>query len=110
MPPAAHDAALARVSHLPHATAAALVRAAISADQSLVELSGGGFRDSTRIAGGPAPMWAEILLDNRESMLTGIRDLQKELQILTLALEQNDRVAVEQFLSEAATLRSRTPL
>jgi prephenate dehydrogenase len=55
-------------------------------------------------------MWAEILLDNRESMLTGIRDLQKELQILTLALEQNDRVAVEQFLSEAATLRSRTPL
>lgn len=110
MPPAAHDAALARVSHLPHAAAAALVRAAISADPSLVELSGGGFRDSTRIAGGPAPMWAEILLDNREGMLAGIRDLQKELQTLTLALEHNDRATVEQFLSEAATLRSRTPL
>lgn len=107
--PADHDAALARVSHLPHAAAAALVRAAIARDPSLVELAGGGFRDSTRIAGGPAPMWAEILLDNRDSVLAAIHDLQNELRTLTLALEHNDKGAVELFLSEAARLRSRTP-
>lgn len=109
MSPSDHDAALARVSHLPHATASALVRAAIQHDPTLASLSGGGFRDSTRIAAGPAPMWAEILLDNRSPILAGIHDLQNELQALRIALEQNDRAAVEKFLSEAAQLRSRTP-
>jgi prephenate dehydrogenase len=109
MSPAQHDEALARVSHLPHAAAAALARAAIGKIPSLIELSGAGFRDSTRIASGPAPMWSEILLDNRESILAGIRDLQNELKTLTLGLEHNDSAAVEQFLAEAALLRSRTP-
>lgn len=107
--PADHDAALARISHLPHAAAAALVRAAIFHDPSLATLSGGGFRDSTRIAAGPAPMWAEIFLDNRDCILAGIHDLQNELKTLTIALERNDKAAVELFLSEAAQLRSRTP-
>jgi prephenate dehydrogenase len=109
MSPQDHDAALARVSHLPHATASALVRASISHDPSLAALSGGGFRDSTRIASGPAPMWSEILIDNRDALIGGINDLQNELQVLKVALENNDRGAVEQYLSEAAQLRTGTP-
>src|SRR5205814_1835691 len=49
MLPEAHDAAVAAVSHLPHAIAAALVRLQ---DESSLSVSGKGFLDATRIAAG----------------------------------------------------------
>jgi prephenate dehydrogenase len=110
MGPAEHDRAIARVSHLPHAAAAALVHAAVGANPSFSELGGGGYRDSTRIAGGPESMWTEIFLDNHSEVLKGIADLQTALDTLKLALESGNRNAVEAFLSDARRLRSRQPL
>ena len=109
MGPAEHDRAIARISHLPHAAAAALVHAAVGANPSFAELGGGGYRDSTRIAGGPEAMWAEIFLDNREELLAGIADLQTALGTLKLALESGNRNALEAFLSDARRLRSQNP-
>jgi prephenate dehydrogenase len=110
MNPAQHDRAIARVSHLPHAAAAALVRSAISDTPEILELAGSGYRDSTRIAGGPSKMWAEILLDNRSEVGNGIRDLQNQLEMLKIALERGDRHAVEAFLADARELRINRPL
>ena len=110
MNPAHHDRAIARVSHLPHAAAAALVRAAVSATPEIRELAGSGYRDSTRIAGGPFKMWTEILLDNRSEAINGIRDLQNQLEMLKIALERGDRNAVEAFLADARELRINHPL
>jgi len=109
MPPGSHDRAMARISHLPHAAAAALVHAALGRDSSIVRLAGGGYRDSTRIAGGPEGLWAEILLDNRSEVLTGIHDLQTALDTLKLGLESGNRNAVEAFLADARTLRASQP-
>jgi len=109
MTPEAHDRAMARISHLPHAAAAALVHAALGGDPSLVRLAGGGYRDSTRIAGGPEGLWAEILLDNRAEVLSGIHDLQTALETLKLGLESGNRSAVEAFLADARTLRASQP-
>jgi len=106
MSPEAHDRAMARISHLPHAAAAALVHAALGVDPSLVRLAGGGYRDSTRIAGGPEGLWAEIFLDNRSEVLNGIHDLQTALETLKLGLESGNRSAVEAFLADARTLRA----
>jgi prephenate dehydrogenase len=106
MPPDAHDRAIARVSHLPHAAAASLILASLSADPSIAELAGGGLRDSTRIASGPAPMWTEILLENASEVATGIADLQTRLAELKLALESGNRPAIEAFLSGARNLRA----
>lgn len=106
MDPSAHDRAIARVSHLPHAAAAALVHAAVGADPRAAELSGGGYRDSTRIACGPEGLWAEILLDNRDEVAAGIRDLQTALETLNIALASGNRSAIEAFLSEARMLRA----
>lgn len=106
MPPAAHDAAVARVSHLPHAAAAALVHAALDKDRSFASLAGGGFRDSTRIACGPESLWAEIFLDNRKEVAAGIADLQEHFEALKTAVLRGDRGAVEAFLRTARTLRS----
>ena len=107
--PTEHDRAIARISHLPHAAAASLVHAAVGANPSFVEFGGGGYRDSTRIAGGPEAMWAEIFLDNREELLAGIADLQTALGTLKLSLESGNRNALEAFLSDARLLRSQKP-
>jgi len=104
--PRAHDRAMARISHLPHAAAAALVHAALGADPSVARLAGGGYRDATRIAGGPEGLWAEILLDNRSEILLGIHDLQTALETLKLGLESGNQSAVEAFLADARTLRA----
>lgn len=109
MAPGEHDRAIARISHLPHAAAASLVHAAVGANPSFAELGGGGYRDSTRIAGGPEAMWAEIFLDNRKELLAGIADLQTALGTLKLALESGNRNALEAFLSDARRLRSHKP-
>jgi prephenate dehydrogenase len=110
MGPAEHDRAVARVSHLPHAAAAALVHAAVGANPEFSELGGGGYRDSTRIAGGPESLWTEIFLDNQDELLKGIADLQTALDTLKIAIENGNRNAIEDFLSDARRLRSRQPL
>jgi prephenate dehydrogenase len=109
MSPAAHDAAVARVSHLPHAAAAALVHAALAADRSFSALAGSGYRDSTRIACGPEGLWAEILLENRKEVASGISDLQDHLEALKMAIARGDRGAIEAFLRTARILRAEEP-
>ncbi len=110
--PSDHDHILARISHLPHATAAALVHVASGSGDAVAVLAGNGYRDTTRIAGGPPLMWAEILLDNAGEVIAGIHDLQLDLGKLKTALEQRDRAAVESFLATAAqrrALQSKNP-
>ena len=99
---AEHDRQVARVSHLPHAVAAALVRAA---GEKGLPLAGPGYRDSTRVAAGPSALWAEILLGNRDEVLAGLKDLQHGLQQLGAALEQRESAALAKFLDEAARIR-----
>jgi len=106
MSPGLHDLAVARISHLPHAAAAALVVAALSKNPDLAGLAGSGYRDSTRVALGPEELWREIFLDNREELLSGISDLQISLETLKNALSRGDGEAIEAFLRESRSLRS----
>lgn len=110
VPPDEHDRLLARISHLPHAAAAALVNATASAGPAIRCLAGNGYRDTTRIAAGPAALWTEILLDNRTEILAGLRDLQHQFAILTAALEAGNAEAIQAFLSAAAETRSQQTL
>ena len=103
---AEHDRQIARISHLPHAVAAALVRAAGSKS---LPLAGPGYRDTTRVAAGPSSLWAEILLGNREEILAGLRDFRAGLQDLEAALETRDPAALAKFLEDAARIRRNLP-
>src|SRR5262249_51419034 len=69
--PEAHDAAVARVSHLPQLVAYALMTAA--GDDAL-RLQGPGFRDMTRLAWSPPKMWAEIVQANREPLRAALAE------------------------------------
>ena len=97
-----HDRQISRISHLPHAVAATLVRAA---GQKGLPLAGPGYRDTTRVAAGPASMWAEILLGNREEILAGLKEFRGQLQDLEKALENRDAAALANFLEDAAKIR-----
>ena len=102
MTPAAHDEAVALVSHLPHLLAASLVNAVAARDASALDLCGPGFRDTTRVAAGAPAMWAEILASNRAAVLTSLDATIESLREIgnILARDPADP-AVLQFLTRA---------
>jgi prephenate dehydrogenase len=105
--PDEHDLALARISHLPHAAAAALTLASLRPRPADGALCGNGLRDSTRIAKGGAAMWSEILLENRAALLDPLRNLQVILGELLVFLENRDQEGLAEFLREAKELREQ---
>jgi prephenate dehydrogenase len=104
-----HDRKVARISHLPHAVAAAVSLAALADDPSAGDCVGQGFRDSTRVAQGPADMWADILLENRAEVLASLTDATARLQELLAFVQGADKEGLRQFLAHAAQLRASLP-
>lgn len=95
----AHDAAVARISHLPHVAAAALAEAALadSADEAILRLLvAGGFKSTTRIAASPPEVWRDICLTNREAILAALADYEGTLAQFRSALEDADAVALQE--------------
>jgi prephenate dehydrogenase len=110
MAPETHDELLARVSHLPHLVAWALVAAAGRArvgGKDPLDYAGSGFRDTTRIAASPATLWAEILLANRPPLMRGLADLRAELAELERLIGAGDAAVLAQALEAVRALRVR---
>jgi prephenate dehydrogenase len=103
MPPESHDAALAMTSHLPHVVAAAL---ASTLSQENRGLTGSGFRDTTRVAGGDPDLWTGILINNAEQVIQGINRLQGGLAAYRQALAAGNEVEIRRLLVEGQRSRS----
>jgi prephenate dehydrogenase len=99
--PAAHDAQVAWVSHVPHAIAFAFAHALRKAPPGAAELRGSGFRDFTRIALSDPELWADILVCNGKALSGPLREVGEELTRLGRILEAGDAEAAERFLSAA---------
>ncbi len=110
---AAHDEAVAIVSHVPHVAAAALVELASSraeeAGADLLRLAAGGFKDMTRIAAGSPDLWTGICLDNAPAVVAGIDGLEGVLSDFRRAVEAGDAEAVRTWLAGAADVRRALP-
>ena len=102
MAPAAHDRAVATVSHLPHAVAALL---ALLPPQAALAVAGKGLADMTRLASGDAEVWRDIFLTNRAAMLDAIDQFDERLVALRDLLELGDAKGVLRFLSAAKKRR-----
>ncbi len=100
-----HDRIVARISHLPHITAAATALSALESCSEYGELSGGGLKDTTRVASGNPDMWAEILTENRDAVIAGVRDNIAQLHEILASLEAGDLEATRQWLVAAKLLR-----
>jgi prephenate dehydrogenase len=102
MDSAEHDQALAATSHLPHLVAAAI---AGTTPERYVTLTAGGWQDTTRIAGGDPGLWRQILLSNRDNVLTALAQLRDKLEAWRIALENQDAIELERLLTEAKRIR-----
>lgn len=100
--PEEHDRRLADISHLPHALAAALV--AMQEEASL-PLCGKGFLDTTRIAGGDGALWRDILLDNADNLVEGLRRLRASIDQLEAMLGKKQGEELSRWLDTQAARR-----
>jgi prephenate dehydrogenase len=102
---AAHDDAVARTSHVPHVVAAALARA--SGAGLAAALTGGAYRDMTRIATADPALWTAILLANRTPVAGALRELGEALAGLAGAVEEGDAAALAEAWHAGADGRAR---
>ncbi|MGH9246991.1 MAG: prephenate dehydrogenase/arogenate dehydrogenase family protein [Acidimicrobiales bacterium] len=110
--PDRHDALVAVVSHVPHLTAAALMRlAAERADehQAVLRLAAGGFRDMTRIASGHPGIWPDICGENRDAIVPVLERLVAALGDVRDVIARDDRPALLRVLEAARHARLNLP-
>lgn len=111
--PDVHDQVCARISHVPHVAAAALVNAVAQGCPEAFGFSGPGFRDTTRVAGGAPSMWTEILMSNRDAVSLGLRAVVDQLEQVITLLEQNEgsvSAPLDAFLTVAKQRRDQLRL
>jgi prephenate dehydrogenase len=102
MTPQAHDRAVARVSHLPHLAAAALM-ATLDSDE--LDLCGRGLLDTTRIASSNPDIWVDICRSNREQIREALLGYVEVLGKLADSLGEGELGRLRELLAVAKQRR-----
>ncbi len=89
-----HDAAVARISHLPQIVAAALLDGAGEVPGAM-DLAAGSFRDLTRVAASDPAIWMDILTVNRRQVVKAVEALQVRLAALVASDTDLDATLVQ---------------
>ena len=102
-----HDTVLAATSHLPHAIAYSLVDtlANDSENKNIFRYAAGGFRDFTRIASSDPRMWHDIMLANRDAVLSSIDLFQSNLSNMRSAIESDNSDYLLNIFTRAKSAR-----
>lgn len=92
-----HDEILAYLSHSPHILATLLMtwagmntKVRAYTEKSPIPISGGGFRDMTRIAGSNPEMWEAIINTNQEHIYRSLVEFKDRLEELIKAFHSNE--------------------
>lgn len=104
MSPAAHDRAVAEISHFPHVAASVLALTLAPEHQALAAR---GFRDTTRIAAGDTDLWASILIDNAEQVVQSLDKFAGLLQQYREALQRRDAEAIKRLWGQGKRIRDQ---
>ncbi len=88
-----HDAAVAKISHLPQIAASLVAKQLTGTPAEWMELAGQGLRDTTRIAGSDENLWKEIIYSNRLEISALLISLQNDLTQMIAALDDPDKIA-----------------
>ncbi|MBV8358734.1 MAG: prephenate dehydrogenase/arogenate dehydrogenase family protein [Deltaproteobacteria bacterium] len=110
MPPAAHDAILARASHLPQIVSSAL--ACALADETVegrwtAGFGAGGLRDTTRIAASSPEMWRDICLSNSEAISSALKLYREWFERFEHAVAASDEQALNELFARGRRMRER---
>lgn len=93
-----HDRFLAYTSHLPYLLSAAL--SLVPPDEAK-PFVGPGFRSTSRLAGTPLSMILDVLLSNRDNILSAVHHLQEQLSMIESALQNNQSDQLQPILESA---------
>ena len=110
--PDRHDALVALVSHVPHLTAATLMRVASDEAEehaAVLRLAAGGFRDMTRVAAGQPGIWLDVCAENRDAIVEGLDRLVDSLTAMRAWVAGGDLDALHAALEEARHARIKLP-
>jgi prephenate dehydrogenase len=102
MTPEEHDRLVARISHVPHLAASALMHIV---DPATMHCGGGGLRDTTRIAASSPDLWMGIYTANRAEIHQALSDYIGTLQAMMAALDDDDQDALRALLATAQARR-----
>ena len=105
-----HDRLMGYASHLPHLLAFAFVNLAAQGNNGTTDyqdLTGGGYRDFTRIAGSDPTMWRDIFLGNRGNIIEQLDAFSAILATYREAILSSDDNMLVTLMGEAQTERLR---
>ena len=88
-----HDAAVAKISHLPQIAASLVAKQLAGTPAEWMELAGQGLRDTTRIAGSDEKLWKEIIYSNRAEISQLLISLQNDLTQMIKSLDDPAKIA-----------------
>lgn len=105
-----HDRLMGYASHLPHLLAFAFVNLAARGNNGSVDyqdLTGGGYRDFTRIAASDPVMWHDIFTENQANILAQLDSFELILKDYRKAIETGQSSALKALMTEARDERLR---
>ena len=105
--PQEHDRAVAYYSHLPHLIASCLCKQLEKHPVNWKEISGNGFKDTTRIAIGDPAIWEPIFQMNRKNLLDAIEDLEKTMGRIKEFINKEDKNEIISFLKSGSEFRKK---
>ncbi|MEM9946387.1 MAG: prephenate dehydrogenase dimerization domain-containing protein, partial [Cyanobacteria bacterium P01_D01_bin.36] len=110
--PAAHDRAVAWISHLPVMVSASLIHSAIDEPDETVrtlaeKLASSGFRDTSRVGGGNPELGLMMAKYNREEVVRSLKRYQQRIAVTIKHLEAEDWEGLAKVLAETKAARGR---
>ena len=90
---ASHDAAVARVSHLPQIAATLVAGSLHGVDPEWLDLAGAGLRDTTRIAASDENLWKEIISSNSKEIKGLLTSLHNDLGAMIDAVNDQEKIS-----------------
>jgi prephenate dehydrogenase len=112
MTPWQHDRVVGMISHFPHIIAASLVHNVRRGEQETVDLrrlAAGGFRDITRIASSNPTMWRDIVLHNRDALLSLMDVWQTEMDAVRKMISHGSEEELHTYFQAAKEYRDGLP-
>lgn len=112
MSPSQHDKLVGVISHFPHIIAASLVHQLAhmeEEEQNISRFAAGGFRDITRIASSSPIMWRDILLQNKDVLLSLLEKWELEMTSVKKMLKKADENEIYEYFSSAKQFRDKLP-
>ena len=93
-----HDRLIAFTSQMPHLLSNAYIKSPTALGHK--GFSAGSYKDLTRVAWLNAPMWAELMMENRDNMLFELDTYIEGLQAYRKALQDRDMTTLTDLLEE----------